>query len=70
MVRHLPVVPKIESVEGEFRPKSFFCCSKLKWDFQLQTQHLPSLFYVTASETPVRCFGPVLSCGVSLHTQR
>lgn len=30
MVRHLPVVPKIESVEGEFRPKSFFLLFQTK----------------------------------------
>lgn len=40
--------PKIESVEQEFRPKSFLYYSKLEEDFKLQTQHLLSLFYITA----------------------
>lgn len=48
MVKCLPVGPKIESVEQEFRPKSFFYYSKLEEDFKLQTQHLLSLFYITA----------------------
>lgn len=48
MVKCLPVGPKIESVEQEFRPKSFFYYSKLEEDFKLQTQQLFSLFCIIA----------------------